>query len=296
MCLNGNFDTFCFDFTNVTKVTVRKYFGPPHEESGPRVYGRAAPTGPSERDWGCGEKRPWCQISSHFPGCICFLWVHQGGRNPSGPPVRSGTCGAASIADGTSFLFAHMEKNGETIQVGGPGTARNGGCGTVLVGTEGTGRLDGAHRNTVTRCRKKGDAWELLRGEMLNQHPPARPLRRQRLVVCNMPWGKGGSFSAYFPLHLCCLGVIGQSFLAEATPALHGSTKQEVLNTTGSTEGTLMWTREHTTVGVGGVFPLTPMEPLGSPSWGFPPHCSQPQAGISSAPGKAGLDSAWAGR
>lgn len=29
MCLNGNFDTFCFDFTNVTKVTVRKYFSPP---------------------------------------------------------------------------------------------------------------------------------------------------------------------------------------------------------------------------------------------------------------------------
>lgn len=26
MCLNGHFDTFCFDFTNVTKVTVRKYF------------------------------------------------------------------------------------------------------------------------------------------------------------------------------------------------------------------------------------------------------------------------------
>lgn len=39
MCLNGNFDTFCFDFTNVTEVTVRKYFAPPHEESDPRVYG-----------------------------------------------------------------------------------------------------------------------------------------------------------------------------------------------------------------------------------------------------------------
>lgn len=187
------------------------------------------------------------------------------------PQFAVAPVGHPALQMGPLSCLPIQTKNGEIILVGGPGTARNGGCGTVLVGTEGTGLLDGAHRNTVTRCRKKGDAWELLRGEMLNQHSPARPLRRQRLVVCNMPWGKGGSFSAYFPLHLCCLGVIGQSFLAEATPALHGSTKQEVLNTTGSTEGTLMWTQEHTTVGVGVVFPLTPMEPLGSLSWGFPP-------------------------
>lgn len=29
MYLNGNFDTFCFDFTNVTEVAARKYFNPP---------------------------------------------------------------------------------------------------------------------------------------------------------------------------------------------------------------------------------------------------------------------------
>lgn len=44
----------------------------------------------------------------------------------------------------------------------------------------------------------------MLRGEILNQHPPKRPFRRQRWVVCNMLWGKGGSFSVYFLFHLCC--------------------------------------------------------------------------------------------
>lgn len=49
MCLNGNFDTFCFDFTNVTEVAVRKYFSPP------------------VRGWtlarGTMAEGPWCPVS-----------------------------------------------------------------------------------------------------------------------------------------------------------------------------------------------------------------------------------------
>lgn len=62
-----------------------------------------------------------------------------------------------------------------------------------LVGTEGT-ELRGGHPTGPTETpscdTEKKAAWELLQGEMLSQHPPARPFKRQRQVVLNMPQGK----------------------------------------------------------------------------------------------------------
>lgn len=68
MCLNGNFDTFCFDFTNITEVAVRKYFSPP------------------VRGWtlvrGTMAERLWCPVSPHFPQCKGFILGLLGSQEP----------------------------------------------------------------------------------------------------------------------------------------------------------------------------------------------------------------------
>lgn len=95
MCLNGNFDTFCFDFTNVTKVTVRKYFGPPMR-SQILVCTDELPRQALWKGIAAAGRRGLGAKSLHtFPGATDSLWLHQGGRNPSAPPVCRGTRGAA---------------------------------------------------------------------------------------------------------------------------------------------------------------------------------------------------------
>lgn len=68
MCLNGNFDTFCFDFTNVTEVAVRKYFSPP------------------VRGWtlarGTMAEGLWCPVSPHMPRCKGFILGLLGSQEP----------------------------------------------------------------------------------------------------------------------------------------------------------------------------------------------------------------------
>lgn len=86
MCLNGNFYTFCFDFANVTKIAVRKYFSPHLEGPGCHVDGHIAQLGPLERDHGCEEERSRCQTSPGFPGCNCFITGPSGRQKPSNSP------------------------------------------------------------------------------------------------------------------------------------------------------------------------------------------------------------------
>jgi len=86
MCLNGNFDTFCFDFANVAEVAVRKYFSPSVRGRVLGVHGHAAQPGPAERDWGCREKRSQRQLSPRFPGRNYFITGPSGSQDPSSLP------------------------------------------------------------------------------------------------------------------------------------------------------------------------------------------------------------------
>lgn len=203
-------------------------------------------------------------------------------------------------------MFAHTDKKWGDNPGWGAWDCQDSGSGTVLVGTEDNGLFDGhpmgPTETPITRCRKKGYILELLRREMLNHHPPARPFRRQRWVVCNMPWDKGGSFSVYFPPHLCCLSMIGQSFIAEAAPApglVDGNAIYPLCGMENKvircSSAQVFFTVKDSNVSLRGwerCSSLPPWNLLGAPP-GAPPspppqHCLQPQAGISSAPGRAG--------
>ena len=110
-----------------------------------------------------------------------------------------------------------------------------------------------------------------------------------------------------FPLHLHCSDAIGPSLLAGGTLALHGQGIKQTADAEPCCShvhrrcrrnpvGGMGMCRCHALEGVGVETPLTPMEPPRSPHLGFSPSLF-PALGrcLSSAPGRAGLDSAQAG-
>ena len=155
--------------------------------------------------------------------------------------------------------------------------------------------------------QKRKDARELLQGEMLSQHPPARPFRSQAQVVPNAPQGKRGSFSVCFHF-TCTVWVQGGGYSLQEQRWFYVDTaliKQQMLSpiapmSTGTAGKMLRGTWGHMTAmllrGWEWRTPSTPMEPPGSPIWCSPLSLFPvPGRCHSSTPGRAGLDSAQAG-
>lgn len=151
------------------------------------------------------------------------------------------------------------------------------------------------------RCRKKGCIGIATRGDA-KPAPTCETFQEAEAGCPQHAPGQMRILRCLFPFHLRCSGAIGWSLLAGVTLALRGHGIDQGAdaephcsyvhrhcrrNPTGGTGTCHCHARE----GVGVEIPLTPMEPPGSPIWGFPPSLF-PALGrrLSSALGRAGLD------
>lgn len=125
MCLNGNFDTFCFDFTNVTEVTVRKYFAPPMR-SQILVCMDELPRQALWKGlqlWGEEVLVPNLFTLSRVQ-LIVYGSIREAGTLQLPQCAVAPVGQAEPVTDRSSSFLSIQTKNGEIIHAGGPVTAR----------------------------------------------------------------------------------------------------------------------------------------------------------------------------